>query len=123
MNNNIREHLEKVRVTGNAICNAVQAEIDKLGLNTEIKSPVLDEADYILSPDSLSGKNTLMGTWRNNKGQKCGEILFNVDGTFYAEYDVIRVHPQKSQWFVEGIAVWGNESMVKSEPKLLPAIG
>jgi len=123
MNKDTQQHLEQVRATGQAICNAVKAEIEKLGLQEKINEPVLDEADYILSPDPLNGKNALVGTWRNIKGQKCGEILFHPDGTFYAEYDVVRPHPKKRQWFVEGITVWGNPSVVKSEPKLLPVVG
>ncbi len=123
MNKETKEHLEGVRDTGDAICNAVQAEIDKLGFSNGISGPVLDDAEYVLSRDPLTGKNSLVGTWRNTSGQKCGEILFHVDGSFYAEYDVIRAHPRKRQWFVEGVTAWGNQSVIKTEPKLLPVIG
>jgi hypothetical protein len=123
MNNDVIKQLEAVRVTGLAVCSAVQTEIDKLGFDQEIEGPLLDEADYLLSRDPMNGKNTLVGTWRNKKGQKCGEILFHADGTFYAEYDVVRTHPKKNQWFVEGIEAWGNKSIVKAEPKLIPAVG
>lgn len=120
MNHETQQHLEDVRTTGQAVCVALCSEIEKLGLQNEIDMPVLDNAEYMLSPDPMDGKNALVGTWRNAKGQKTGEILFHADGTFYAEYDVVRPHPEKRNWFVEGITVWGNESVVKAEPKLLP---
>ena len=122
MNKEVQGHLESVRQTGEAVCNAVHQEIVKLGLQETVDEPRLDEAEYILSPDPMNGKNSLMGTWRNLKGQKCGEIVFHADGTFYAEYDVVKPHPTNSRWFVEGIAAWGNGSVVKAEPKLLPVV-
>lgn len=122
MNKDIQEHLETVRQTGEAVCDAVHREILKLGLQETVEEPKLDEAEYMLSPDPMNGKNSLKGTWRNVKGQKCGEIVFHADGTFYAEYDVVREHPTNRRWFVEGITAWGNDSVVKAEPKLLPVI-
>ena len=123
MNTETRTHLEEVRQTGQTICEALCSEITKLGLPDSISMPVLDDADYILSPDPMNGKNSLVGTWRNDKGQKTGEILFHADGSFYAEYDVVRPHPKKQNWFVEGVTAWGNDSVVKAEPKLLPVVG
>jgi hypothetical protein len=58
--------------------------------------------------------------WLNAKGHEVGSILFYPDGAFYAEYDVVQPHPQKSQWFVEAITAWGRGDQVKTEARLLP---
>jgi hypothetical protein len=48
-----------------------------------------------------------------------GQIQFNSDGSFYAEYDVVQPHPSKKQFFVEAINAWGHENNIKTEAKLL----
>ena len=82
--------------------------------------PPLGEAEYWLDRDPASGEDSLVGIWRNPQGGKCGELLFHADGTFFAEYDVIRVHPRKPRWFVEAVTAWGRGNTIKSEPRLLP---
>jgi hypothetical protein len=47
------------------------------------------------------------------------EQALNSDGTFYAEYDVVKPHPEKAKWFVEGVTAWGKADQIKSEAKLL----
>lgn len=123
MNEEILQHLSFVKETGEEICRVVQHEIDKLGFRKPIMGPSLDNATFQLSADPMNGKNTLVGMWRNDRGEKCGQILFHADGTFYAEYDVVRVHPSRANWFVESISAWGNNTVVKAEPNLLPAVG
>jgi hypothetical protein len=61
--------------------------------------------------------------WRRAQGLKCGELLFHADGSFFAEYDVIHVHARQPRWFVEVVTAWGRGSTLKSEARLLPAIG
>ncbi len=43
----------------------------------------------------------------------------NSDGTFYAEYDVVKAHPAKTGFFVESVTAWGNAGQIKAETKLL----
>lgn len=105
-------------------------EICAAGLSLQAIDPDIKRAEYSLSRDPASGKDSLVGIWRDAKGHKQGEILFHADGSFFAEYDVIRQHPAKPKWFVEGVAVWGrigNKSErrtdnIKSELKLLPLV-
>ncbi len=47
-------------------------------------------------------------------------MLFHADGSFFAEYDVIRDHPGDPRWFVEAVNAWGRGSDIRSEPRLLP---
>jgi hypothetical protein len=32
---------------------------------------------------------------------------------------VVKPHPKKSKWFVEGVSAWGKAENIKAEPKLL----
>jgi hypothetical protein len=62
------------------------------------------------------------GTWRNPHGSRCGSLVINSDGSYYAEYDVLTLHPDKPDWFVEAVTAWGRDGVVKTEPRLLAAV-
>jgi len=120
----IQAHLDSVKLLAQAICGALDLEITKMGFpqgKVVVASPA--EAEYRLDRDPASGEDSLVGIWRNEAGHKCGELLFHADGTFFAEYDVIRAHPGKPRWFVEAVTAWGRGSMIRSEPRLLPVVG
>ena len=61
------------------------------------------------------------GVWRNARNDRCGTLTINSDNSFYAEYDLFCAHPRDSRWFVEMVAAWGREDMVRSEAKLIPS--
>jgi hypothetical protein len=110
---------------GEAICARLITEIHGLGFLPEqiAMKPVYSEARFETSRDPFSGKNTLCAYWYNPEGYRVGEMKFHADGTFFAEYDVVLPHPKDPRWFVEGVVAWGRDDVIKSEPKLLPAIG
>jgi hypothetical protein len=120
MKERVEERLQQVRSLGEVICIRLKSEVDKLGLEEGVIDPLLEQADYELSRDPASGEDTLMGVWRDARGNKLGEILFHGDGSFFAEYDVIRNHPKDKRWFVEAVTAWGRGSNVRSEPRLIP---
>jgi len=120
MKERIEERLSEVRSLGDVICIRLKSEADKLGLEQDVIDPLLEKADYDLSRDPASGEYTLVGIWRDARGNKLGEILFHGDGSFFAEYDVIRNHPKDKRWFVEAVTAWGRGSDVRSEARLLP---
>ena len=118
----VEQHLQKNRVKGDAVCAALRRQTSLMGLPDNCIDPDIDRAEYSLSRDRVSGENALIGIWRDQNGYKQGEILFHADGSFYAEYDVIRQHPKKARWFVESVIAWGRDNDVRAEPKLLPAV-
>jgi len=120
----ILAHLESVRLLAQAICTTLDHEVTKLGFPAgKVVVAAHTDAEYRLERDPASGEDCLVGVWRNEEGYKCGELLFHADGSFFAEYDVIRVHPGKPHWFVEAVTAWGRGSVIKSEPRLLPMAG
>jgi hypothetical protein len=109
---------------GEEICARFGAEILKLGFPPDRmpKAPAYREARFEHQQDPFSGDHTLCGYWLDAAGTyPVGMIKFHPDGTFYAEYDVARTHPEKPRWFVESIVVWGRDRTIKSEAKLIPA--
>ena len=104
-----------------AICRAMQEEVFRLGIGSVyVDDP--GNAEYRLSKDPASGQFSLLGEWRDPQGQKQGELTFHADGSFYAEYDVIRVHPRNDRLFVETINAWGRDGQIKVEPRLMPMV-
>ena len=122
----ISEHITLNRQLAESVCKRLGQEINKLGFDAaEIKNyPVYDEASFVLIKDPYTGEYNLAGYWQDaaNK-QRIGRLQFNSDGTFYAEYDVVKTHPTKPLWFVEGVTAWGKADNIKAEAKLLPMSG
>ena len=123
MNQAVVDRLQEVQSLGEVVCIRLKSEAVKLGLGDDVIEPMLTQANYTMSRDPANGKDSLVGIWRDAKGNKLGEILFHADGSFFAEYDVIRNHPGDSRWFVEAVTAWGKGSTVRSEPRLLPIQG
>jgi hypothetical protein len=119
----LSEHITLKRQLAEMICQRLSDEINKLGFaKEEIKRyPSYEDASYVLVKDPYTGQQNLACHWYDpNNRQPVGKLQFNSDGTFYAEYDVVKIHPLKSKWFVEGVAAWGSAGNIKSEAKLLP---
>ncbi len=72
--------------------------------------------------DPANGQPGYEGVWRNHLGERVGKLIFNSDGSYYAEFDLCVRHPSKSGWFVEAVTAWGRGSVLKAEPRLLPMI-
>lgn len=119
----LSEYIKINRDLGSSICQRLAEEINELGFTTaDIRHyPHYDDADFVLIKDPYSGKQNLACYWYDEvKRQRIGRLQFNSDGTFYAEYDVVKPHPAKSSRFVEGVTAWGKAGQIKSEAKLLP---
>lgn len=107
------------------VCARLLGEMRKLGFDPEALpgTPCYEQAEFEASRDPYSGEETLCFYWKDRRGHRIGEMKFHGDGSFYAEYDVVQPHPTDPNWFVEGVTAWGRDGAIKSEPKLLPALG
>ena len=120
----LQSRIEAERRLAQAICGALDRELAEMGFpRGEVAVAGPGTAVYRLERDPSSGQDSLVGIWRNAEGGQCGQLLFHADGSFFAEYDVIRAHPCKPQWFVEAVTAWGRGATIKSEPRLLPMVG
>lgn len=109
------------REYGEAVCDKIAKYIDKLGFpdSTNLKPPVFEAAEFNLITDPYTQSRDLVGFWYNADKQRLGQIKFNSEGGFYAEYDVVQPHPKKKTSFVEAINAWGQQDNIKVEAKLL----
>jgi hypothetical protein len=103
------------------LCLALREEVRKLGFADEaITIPGLEAAEFRLHRDPALGTDSLVGEWRDPQGQRCGMLLFHADGSFFAEHDVVQLHPADPCWFVEAVNAWGRDGEVRAEPRLMP---
>ena len=118
---NLSNAIDEKCTSGKTISQKIGEAIVKLGFSvqTPIHLPVFEEAEFRLILDPLTQDSNLVGYWYNDKKQRVGQIQFNSDGSFYAEYDVVQPHPSKKQFFVEAINAWGRDDNIKTEAKLL----
>lgn len=107
-----------------AILQSLAGEIERLAFPPDQLPPMPQTAQTVVDTvrDPYTGSENPRAVLRDAAGRKLGQIQFNSDGSFYAEFDVIRNHPSDPRWFVEGVAAWGRSGNIKSEAKLLPAL-
>ncbi len=120
----VQSQFEKYQIFGKQICQEMLAAIFKLGFSNDDISGHLafDSAEFSLTKDPYTAEENLTGSWYDAHQQRIGQIQFNSDASFYAEYDIVKPHPTKKQWFVEAMSAWGNADGIKTEAKLLAAL-
>ena len=82
----------------------------------------LDDISFTQVTDPANGQAGYEGVWRNNLHERVGRLVFNSDGSFFAEYDLCVRHPYKPDLFVETVTVWGRAGQIKAEAHLLPML-
>ena len=116
----LQQRIDAARQWGMQICQQMIAATSKLGFNDSLIPLIeFDAASFELDTDPYTQKQALKGTWYRNHQHKVGEIIFHVDGSFYAEYDVVQPHPKNKIWFVESITAWGRAGNIKTDARLL----
>lgn len=120
----LAERLQQHQSTGTQICLAMLEALRKIGFaDTDFNSvPEFAQAEFSLVRDPYTASDNLTGYWYDSHKHKIGNIQFLSDGSFYAEYDVVKPHPTKKQWFVEAVSAWGKNEQIKTEPRLLPVL-
>ncbi len=120
-NTSLSEHIVAKQAYGQSVCDSMIETIAKLGFpeNLELQKPDFDSAVFSLETDPYLQSLYLVGFWYSESKQRIGQIKFNCDGSFYAEFDVVQPHPSKNRWFVEAINAWGSQDDIRTEAKLL----
>ena len=120
----VESRTTEVMEWGRQICDNMTTAIAKLGFS-ESNIPTIEftAANFELDTDPYTQKKALQGKWYLDQHRKVGEIIFQVDGSFYAEYDVVQPHPKDKRWFVEAMTAWGREGNIKTDARLLPMQG
>lgn len=104
---------------GQRIVHALRSEAMKYVNADALPDIRLDAARFTQRIDPASGQAGYEGFWRNALNERCGRIVFNGDGSFFAEYDLCVPHPFKRGWFIEAVTAWGRAEMIKAEARML----
>lgn len=107
--------------TADQLCRVLTQEAARFGADP-LPPIQLADAVFVEVTDPANSLPSYEGTWRNTQGIRCGSLTLNSDGSYYAEYDVLALHPDKPNWFVESVTAWGRDGTVKAEPRLLAAV-
>ncbi len=120
----LNHQFEQHKLKGKQICQEMIQAIKNLGFSeTEIdRIPDYEKAEFSLIKDPYTLEENLAGYWYDQNQHRIGNIQFLSDGSFYAEFDIIKPHPTRKKWFVEAVSAWGKGGHIKTEPKLLPAL-
>lgn len=103
------------------ICVKLRSEAAQLGLQHKATAIATQTLQFEKRDDSAGGES-LYGTWRDKTGYRCGMLVFNADGSFYAEHDIAWPHPYDQRWFIDVVTAWGRDDTIKSEIRLLEAV-
>ena len=112
---------EPLLITAEQLCEVLRKEAARYGADPR-PAILLRDAVFCEIVDRASDLPGYEGTWRDRHGSRCGSLVINSDGSYFAEYDVLNLHPDKPTWFVEAVTAWGRDGIVKAEPRLLAAV-
>jgi len=101
---------------------ALQNEAGKYAAQSVAPKIELAKVEFTRVIDPGNQQPGYQGVWRNARNDRCGELIFNSDNSFYAEYDLFCPHPRDARWFVEMVTAWGRAGDLRSEAKLIPAL-
>jgi hypothetical protein len=113
------EHLVEIGVR---LCLALEWEAKRYAPATDAPVIRLGDARFEEVIDPANGLPSYQGVWRDAHRQKRGGLVLNSDGSYFAEYDLLCMHPNMPRWFVEAVTAWGRDGEVKTQPRLLAAV-
>ena len=123
LNRSLDQHLQDAQPLFAEIWQALAASLRAAGIAEELAVAGTPHSRAELREDSYARSHSLYAEWRTPAGAYQGSILVHGDGLAFAEFDVLLAHPRKANWVIEAATAWGRSGAVKSELRLLPALG
>jgi hypothetical protein len=118
------QHVIKQRIAlsssqGNALIDALQERVIKLGLPGEVITiPPFEAARFTLEHDLYNGEQTLRAAFFPSQYYCIGFLLFHFDGSSFAEYHIMRQHPSRPQLFIEAVEAWVRDGKIQTDVRL-----
>jgi hypothetical protein len=94
------------RSRAEALCRALRHKAASLFGEDPIPGCTVEAASFRVGRDPASGADALVGEWHDDQDRRLGMLVFNGDGSCFAEFDIVRMHPEDSRWFVEAVEAW-----------------
>jgi len=115
----IKQRIASAAPQGVELISALQDKITKLNLQGEaISIPPFEAARFTLEHDLYNGEQTLRASFFPSQSYCIGFLLFHFDGSSFAEYHVMRLHPTRPTLFIEAVEAWVREGKVQTDLRL-----
>ena len=115
----IKQRIASAAQQGAELISALQDKIAKLNLPGEaINIPPFEAARFTLEHDLYNGEQTLRASFFPSPSYCIGFLLFHFDGSSFAEYHVMRLHPTRPTLFIEAVEAWVREGKVQTDLRL-----
>ena len=98
--------------TGEAVCAALRAQVEKLGLSIG-DEPVWADVVFEEETDPYSQEVSVLAYWRGKA--RFGKATFFPDGRIFAEYQVLLAHPAKPDFYVDTVEIWGRPEKFRGD--------
>lgn len=119
MEQQLEQRITDVAEQGKALLAALRDKLGTLNFAGEkVVIPAFDEAKFTLEYDLYNGKQTLMGSFYPSPHYRAGFLLFHSDGSCFAEYHIMQLHPDKPNWFVEAVEAWVRDGKIMTDMRL-----
>jgi hypothetical protein len=115
----IKQRIASATAHGMELIAALQEKIARLDLPGDaIIIPPFEAARFTLERDLYNGEKTLRAAFHPTQYYCNGFLLFHSDGSSYAEYHVMRLHPSRPQWFIEAVEAWVRDGSIQTDTRL-----
>lgn len=105
---------------GRALLAAVREKVDGLKLvQVPVVIPAFNDAKFTLENDLYDGSQTLVASFYQRPQYRSGVLLFHSDGSCFAEFHVMQIHPARPKWFIESVEAWVREGVVQTDLRLV----
>ena len=119
MTEQLEQRIADVAEQGKTLLAALREKLGGLELNgEEIVIPPFESARFTLEHDLYNGEQTLMASFYPSQYYRAGFLLFHSDGSCFAEYHIMQLHPAKPKWFIEAVEAWVRDGEIKTDTRL-----
>ena len=119
MTEQLEQRVAAVAEQGRTLLAALREKVGGLNLaGEEIVIPPFEEAKFTLEYDLYNGQQTLMASFYPSQYYRAGFLLFHSDGSCFAEYHVMQLHPSKPRMFIEAVEAWVRDGEIKTDTRL-----
>jgi hypothetical protein len=115
----LEQRVAEVAEQGRTLLAALREKVAQLNLTSgEVIIPPFESAQFTLEHDLYNGRQTLMASFYPSQYYRAGFLLFHSDGSCFAEYHVMQLHPSKPHWFIEAVEAWVRDGEIKTDTRL-----
>jgi hypothetical protein len=115
----VKQRIAAATPRGVELVAALQEKIAWLNLPGEpLTIPPFAAARFTLEHDLYNGEQSLRAAFHSSQYYCNGFLLFHSDGSCFAEYHVMQLHPARPQLFIEAVEAWVRDGEIRTDVRL-----